>query len=296
MNKYTTLLATCRTAFESYDLHVAARKIQRFWIKDLCDVYLEAVKADHRDDVDNKEKTTSMAVLVYITKQTLVLLHPIMPFITEHLYQQIEYKLADIAGEDYVYKSILLQDYPSLDDHQMLKDADTGYQQQIDTIFAIIRKIRWFRQRFLIHKAPVITNIRIASVANGLDQHVDLIQKLTGGANNSKIEFVDLYDIYKYEDCYIAPLELDAGETKNRAIDSEDEDDEVKDSSQNANSLTSKEMYIMFTIDEAGFKDKLDASKYALSTAKMEELMTELQLLHSNRFSENYKRTTKLVT
>ena len=73
---------------EKYELGVAIQKIYDFIWDIYCDWYIEMTKARlFSDDADRKQ--TALGVLVYVLDQTLRLLHPFMPFITEEIWQSI---------------------------------------------------------------------------------------------------------------------------------------------------------------------------------------------------------------
>ena len=74
---------------ESYNFGDAASALYDFWLKDFCDIYLEAVKPAVYAKDDSKEKMTAKNVLYRCLSDGLKLLHPIMPFITEELYQRL---------------------------------------------------------------------------------------------------------------------------------------------------------------------------------------------------------------
>ncbi|MBI5970346.1 MAG: valine--tRNA ligase [Deltaproteobacteria bacterium] len=73
-------------AVESYGFDEAARSLYRFVWHELCDWYVELVKLDLRGDNGPERKTAAQGVIVAVFKDTLKLLHPFMPFITDELY------------------------------------------------------------------------------------------------------------------------------------------------------------------------------------------------------------------
>ena len=78
---------------ETINLMAATTAIYNFWLYELCDVYVEAVKpvVDADDSVPGiTEKKLSMRNTLYNCLEAgLKLLHPFMPFITEELYQRL---------------------------------------------------------------------------------------------------------------------------------------------------------------------------------------------------------------
>ena len=76
-----------QSAIENYKFNEAANELYRFTWNIFCDWYLELSKnvysSDKKDEVEETRNTTS-----YILKNILIMLHPIMPFFTEHLWKE----------------------------------------------------------------------------------------------------------------------------------------------------------------------------------------------------------------
>ena len=89
------LLSTCQlvdTAFTQYDFASGGQSIYDFWYN-VCDYYLELIKpvmnADQSIPANAAQKQTALAILYTCLDHGLKLLHPIMPFVTEELYQRL---------------------------------------------------------------------------------------------------------------------------------------------------------------------------------------------------------------
>jgi len=77
-------------ALDQYRFSDAAQTLYRFFWTELCDWYLEAAKAS-LNGTDPSLKATTLAVLDFILAQTLRLMHPFLPFITEELWHGLGY-------------------------------------------------------------------------------------------------------------------------------------------------------------------------------------------------------------
>jgi valine--tRNA ligase len=89
---YSRLHTTIQQAIEkleTYTLDEAAKLIYEFIRGDFCDWYLEMAKVRLYGNTDQQSKNTAQWVLCDVLKQSLQLLHPFMPFITEELWQQL---------------------------------------------------------------------------------------------------------------------------------------------------------------------------------------------------------------
>ena len=91
LSKLNTLIAEVTENLEHYELGVAVQKIYDFIWDTYCDWYIELTKARlYSEDADRKQ--TAIQVLVYVLDQTLRLLHPFMPFITEEIWQSLPHE------------------------------------------------------------------------------------------------------------------------------------------------------------------------------------------------------------
>ncbi len=82
LGKLDTTIADVNAHLDNFRLHEAAQSIYQFTWHELADVYIEACKAQLRD---NKTKVATEKMLFHNLITTLKLLHPFMPFITEHI-------------------------------------------------------------------------------------------------------------------------------------------------------------------------------------------------------------------
>lgn len=106
------------TQFEKYDFGEAGRKLYAFIWDDFCDWYIEMAKISlYGEDEEAKQMTKS--VLVHVLDQTLRLLHPLMPFVTEEIWQHLPQE-----GE-----TILRADWPKSD--EKLKDPQAEKAMQL---------------------------------------------------------------------------------------------------------------------------------------------------------------------
>ena len=79
-------------SLEEYEFNNALHEIYRFFWSDFCDWYVEVSKAKLRDDA---LRETCLAAQDLCLRQTLLLLHPVTPFITEELWQRLGYAQED---------------------------------------------------------------------------------------------------------------------------------------------------------------------------------------------------------
>ncbi|RKW22528.1 valine--tRNA ligase [Candidatus Gracilibacteria bacterium] len=131
---YSRLHTTIQQAIEkldSYTLDEAAKLIYEFIRGDFCDWYLEMAKVRLYGNTDQQSKNTAQWVLWDVLKQSLQLLHPFMPFITEELWQQLG------TGEE----TIMLSRYPIADPSQ-ISQSDEQAMSYIQEVITSLRNIR----------------------------------------------------------------------------------------------------------------------------------------------------------
>ena len=91
LSKLNNLITEVTENLEKYELGVAVQKVYDFLWDTYCDWYIELTKARLYSE-DTQQKETALQVLVYVLDQTLRLLHPFMPFITEEIWQSIPHE------------------------------------------------------------------------------------------------------------------------------------------------------------------------------------------------------------
>ena len=74
---------------DRYDYGEAAKTIKDFIWNEFCDWYIELIKPRLYGKISEESKKSAQAVAVWVLRETCVLLHPIMPFITEEIWQHL---------------------------------------------------------------------------------------------------------------------------------------------------------------------------------------------------------------
>ena len=128
-------IAAVREAFTTYRFDFAAQAVYEFVWNQYCDWYLELVKPVlAKNNTDEAEKARTRHTLLDVLEQTLRLIHPLMPFISEEIWQQTAPALG-IEGD-----TLMRQPYPQADNgSDPAADAEIHWLQQ--TLLGV-RKIR----------------------------------------------------------------------------------------------------------------------------------------------------------
>ncbi len=91
LSRFNTLVKAVQNALENFELGIAVQNLYDFIWDVFCDWYIEIAKI-RLNGADEDGKKTAKAVLVYVMSNTLKLLHPFMPFITEEIWQALPHE------------------------------------------------------------------------------------------------------------------------------------------------------------------------------------------------------------
>ncbi|ETW07864.1 valine-tRNA ligase [Aphanomyces invadans] len=131
LSRMADAVAKSHDGFQSFRLAASATAAQRFFLQDLCDVYIEFSKpvlyTATADDADggasNERRESAQATLRHCLDTSVRLLHPFMPFVTEELWQRLT--AADGRAE-----SLAMASFPSKEDAAAWRDLDAEESMQ----------------------------------------------------------------------------------------------------------------------------------------------------------------------
>jgi len=129
-SRLASTIAEARAAVESYRFNDYANILYQFTWHEFCDWYIEMSKLSLNGTLGGELKK-SRQFLVELLEQILLLLHPLMPFVTEEIWQ--------VLGEQ--RKSIMLEPYPRAE----ATWVDEDVASQMDFLMGTIRAIRNLR-------------------------------------------------------------------------------------------------------------------------------------------------------
>ncbi len=115
ISRWNTLTNEVIAAIERFEIHVAARKIEDFVVNDLSNWYIRRSRRRFWIQEENFDKDCAYLTLYEVLVSLCKLLAPFVPFLTEHIYQNL------VMSED-KHESVHLCDYPSTD--ETLIDAE----------------------------------------------------------------------------------------------------------------------------------------------------------------------------
>lgn len=151
--------------FNRYDFGEAGRHLYSFIWDDLCDWYIEMAKLPLYGDDENAKKTTR-SILAYVLDRTMRLLHPLMPFITEQIWQHLPHE-----GE-----SLTVAEWPEIREAFDAPDA----VKDMALLTEIIRSVRNIRAEVNVPMSKPV-ELKIKAADEGTKARLD--------ANREYLEF-----------------------------------------------------------------------------------------------------------
>ncbi len=130
ISRFNTLCREVTTNLDNFELGVSLSKLYDFIWDVFCDWYIELVKP-RLNDKGSESNIVAQNVLVYVLSETLKLLHPFMPFITEEIWQSLPH-----TGD-----SIMISDYPRYSEALCFAEDE----ERMASLIATIRAIRNLR-------------------------------------------------------------------------------------------------------------------------------------------------------
>ncbi|UCC73144.1 MAG: valine--tRNA ligase [Gemmatimonadota bacterium] len=144
---------------ERFRLHEAAAELYRFFWNELCDWYLELVKPRLYDESSPEARAVARSVLRDVLDTSLRLLHPIMPFITEELWQRLPNREAG---------SIMVSSWPE----PRPEWADPEAEAQIGILQEMLSAVRNIRSEYHVAHGTDI-EVRLLAADESLRRAID---------------------------------------------------------------------------------------------------------------------------
>ena len=131
------------TQLESYDFHGVVQTLYHFFWDDFCDWYIELSKATVTAEADSPERSIARARLISMLEQSLRLLHPFMPYLTEELWQKLPVQHSQLLHRAYAgaEPTIMLASYPQCNEALVDELTESEMQAVIDLV-SRVRNIR----------------------------------------------------------------------------------------------------------------------------------------------------------
>ncbi len=160
-----------RQALDGYHFNDGANTLYRFVWHEFCDWYLEAVKPALYGNLDDSAQEASRAALWRVLHDTLILLHPFIPFVTEEIWHKLpgtrdSIMTACFAGEDFRYPEI---------------SVDPAAEADMELIMGVVTSVRNIRGEMNISPSTalsVLVQAEDAKTRQTVESHRNMISTL----------------------------------------------------------------------------------------------------------------------
>ena len=182
LSRFNRVTAEVNDALETYRFHEAANRIYDFFWGEFCDWYIELVKPrlNFEEGADSSEARVACGNLVNLFDASLRMLHPVMPFITEEIWQAI------YEGQPPL-KSIALAAYPVADEQQF----NLGGETEMSILQDLIVNVRNLRAELKVEpkvRVPIEISVHEPAIQVMIEQNRNAVERL---ASVGEVTFVD---------------------------------------------------------------------------------------------------------
>jgi valyl-tRNA synthetase len=140
LSRYNTAVQQANRLLDEYKFGELADTLYEFVWNGFCDWYVEYAKKQMQDPA---LRANTQRILLHVLTGIVKLLHPIMPYITEEIYQKLPHRERN---------SIMVSQFPQADETMI----DAGISERIDYVLEVVRSLRNIRQQYSVpHSQPV---------------------------------------------------------------------------------------------------------------------------------------------
>ena len=166
LHRYNEVVREITENLDKYELGIAVQKLYDFIWDEFCDWYIELVKPRFSETGDSNE--TAQKVLTYVLSNTLKLLHPFMPFITEEIWQALPHN-----GE-----SIMISEWPKFNEALVNIQAE----QDMTVIMEAIKGVRNVKSEMNVPPSKKIKFFVVTEDADLFKQATTFLEKLASAS------------------------------------------------------------------------------------------------------------------
>jgi valyl-tRNA synthetase len=171
LSRLSRATQTVAEALDSYRFNDAASGIYNFVWHEFCDWYLEAIKPALYEKEGPQKKETTLGVLWRVMHDTLILLHPFMPFVTEEIW----HKMPGTRG------SIMKAAFPVDGKNRPDISTENAAESEMNLLIELISAVRNIRGEMNISPSvnlAAMVQTRDSNIKTAFEQHRDIITNL----------------------------------------------------------------------------------------------------------------------
>ncbi|MFQ5863385.1 MAG: valine--tRNA ligase [Candidatus Brocadiales bacterium] len=172
LSRLNMTVSAVTNALERFRFNDALRTVYDFFWHELCDWYLEIIKPRLREPGSQGDKAIVKSVLIHVFRDTLKLLHPFAPFLTEETWQTLR---DNLGGNGRLEEGVIIASWPKAEAQDLETERVMGLLQ------GIVRSLRNIRRNLNIpEKQPLAAFISASSTESVqmLEEHSRFLKQM----------------------------------------------------------------------------------------------------------------------
>ncbi len=173
LHELSSLIKDVENAFATYRFDLASSRIYEFIWNEFCDWYLELAKVNLQSD-DELVKAATINTLLTVLEAVLRIIHPLMPFISEELWQVV-------SPLNHMNKtpSIMIASYPKADDYVLTDTVALEQISQLKQIISTVRNLRAEMNLLPAVKVPLLVETTTTEVFACFSEYIKALAKIS---------------------------------------------------------------------------------------------------------------------
>ncbi|KAL3475408.1 tRNA synthetases class I-domain-containing protein [Aspergillus californicus] len=283
LHKFNAAAKDMNSSLEDREFSNAASIVYQYWYSQLCDVFLENSKSLLAPELPEEVQQSAKETLYTALDGALTLIHPIMPFVTEELWQRLPRRPNDNTI------SIMKAQYPEYKEEFDDVVAEAAYELILDTS-KTIRSI--LAQYDIKTKGDIIVQTYDATSFKTISDELHIVKSL-GGKTLGDLSVLGPENTTRPSGCVVAPVSSQAAVylrvSKEVALEQEEK---AKTSLEKARDLVSRQTAL---ISNAGWKEKAKPEVREQEEKKLRDAESEVAQLDEQILKPKNPRTARIL-
>ena len=264
---FQNTLKNIESNFENYRFDLAAQEMYQFIWDEYCDWYLEVAKVQLNNSNSEATIRGTKRTLLGLLENILKMVHPMMPFISEEIWQIISQKTGTYS------ETIMLQSYPLSREKKIDKDAE-AWMQTLKNMVEECRKLRGEMNISPAEKVPLL----IIGNAEAIQSYQDYLVQL------AKLESITVVDSFEKIDAPVSivgeyklmlKVEIDVAAEKQRL---QKEIDKITIELKKADGKLANQSFIEKAPESVIIQEKERQKKFSEDLQKFKEQLSRLDI------------------
>ncbi|XP_053205137.1 uncharacterized protein LOC128389556 [Panonychus citri] len=186
LGQFYLLIKDFHSNIENFTQSNIYRNFFEFWVKCFCDIYIEVIKPRNNLPID----PLSHAICGQLIRSTLIAMHPLIPFVTEELYQRFNKHQSSSSSKQFNLSSILNEKFPDV--NYFSQFADPSLNHSMDVFREIGRILGNYKKTCNLDKEQ-FKSTRITICSNELNdgQLIDALKRIRAVENITLVNHLD---------------------------------------------------------------------------------------------------------